>query len=57
MVVQVMNGAAGKMREYDGFQKYLEGSLSGLWWWIGSGGPSLVAQMVKNLPAVQETQV
>ena len=30
MVVQVMNGAAGKMREYDGFQRYLEGRLSGV---------------------------
>ena len=56
MVVQVMNGAAGKMREY-GFQRYLEGRLSGVWWWKGSGGPSLVAQMVKFMPAVQEIQV
>ena len=38
------------------YQSYLNKAAFFFFWWGGGGQAPLVAQMVKNLPAMQETQ-
>ena len=51
------DGKAGQLREILRRQKQQELEINGMWYGIWEVRASLVAQMVKNLPAMQDTQV
>ena len=51
------DGKAGQLREILRRQKQQELEINGMWYGIWEARASLVAQMVKNLPAIQDTQV